>query len=58
MLVHRSDIRHLMHDASLREHRLTEGVRKLGDHLVYDQAPVTGESAVVPTLDLQEPKAG
>jgi uncharacterized protein (DUF488 family) len=57
MLVHGFGIRHVMHDASLREHRLTEGVRRLGDQVVYDQLPVTGESAIVPTLDFQDPKA-
>jgi len=58
MLVHGFDIRHVMHDASLRDHRLTEGVRKLGDQVVYDQLPVTGESAIVATLDLQDPQRG
>jgi uncharacterized protein (DUF488 family) len=38
-LVRKTDIRHLMHDATLREHRLTEGVRAAGDHIVYDQLP-------------------
>ena len=36
MLVHDFEIRHIMHNASLREHRLTEGVRSVGDHVVYD----------------------
>jgi len=57
-LVHGFDIRHVMHDASLREHRLTEGVHSLGDHVVYDQLPVPGESGIVPTRDLHDPKAG
>jgi uncharacterized protein (DUF488 family) len=57
MLVHGVNIGHVMHDASLRDHRLTEGVRKLGDHVVYDQLPVTVESGIVPTLDFQDPKA-
>ena len=57
-LVHGFDIRHVMHDASLREHRLTEGVHSLGDHVVYDQLPVLGESGTVPTRDLHDPKAG
>jgi uncharacterized protein (DUF488 family) len=57
VLVQGFDIRHVMHDASLLEHRLTEGVRTLGDHVVYDQPSVTGESTIVPTLDFQDPKA-
>ncbi len=31
-----SSVRHLGHDGRLSEHRLTEGVRRLGDQLVYD----------------------
>jgi uncharacterized protein (DUF488 family) len=42
-LVHGTEIRHLMHDATLREHRLTEGVRAAGDHIVYDQLPAALE---------------
>jgi len=57
VLVEGFDIRHVMHDASLREHRLTEGVRKLDDHVVYDQLSVSGESPAVPTLDFKDPQA-
>jgi uncharacterized protein (DUF488 family) len=57
-LVHGFDIRHLMHDASLREHRLTEGLRSLRDHVVYDQLPVTDDTGTVPARDFQDPKAG
>jgi uncharacterized protein (DUF488 family) len=57
MLVQDFDVRHIMHDASLREHRLTEGVRTLGDHVVYDQPPLTVESGIVPTRDFQNPNA-
>lgn len=35
-LVHGFDISHVMHDGSVREHRLTDGVRSLGDQVVYD----------------------
>jgi uncharacterized protein (DUF488 family) len=35
-LVRGADIRHLMHDGRLAEHRPTDGVRRDGDHLVYD----------------------
>lgn len=35
-LVRGVDVRHLMHDDRLAEHRPTEGVRRDGDHLVYD----------------------
>lgn len=42
-LVRDVEIRHLMHDASLHEHRLTEGVRAAGDHVVYNQLPATVE---------------
>jgi uncharacterized protein (DUF488 family) len=41
MLVQGVDVRHVMHDGSLREHRLTEGVRTLGRHVVYDQPPLS-----------------
>jgi uncharacterized protein (DUF488 family) len=44
MLVHDFKIRHIMHKASLREHRLTEGVRSVGDHVVYDQLSASVES--------------
>jgi hypothetical protein len=44
MLVHDFEIRHIMHNASLREHRLTEGVRSVGDHVVYDQLSASVES--------------
>ena len=36
-LVRGVEIQHLMHDALLRQHRLTEGVRVVADHIVYDQ---------------------
>jgi uncharacterized protein (DUF488 family) len=36
-LVRGVEIQHLMHDASLRQHRTTEGVRVVADHVVYDQ---------------------
>jgi uncharacterized protein (DUF488 family) len=35
-LVRDTDVRHLMHDGRLGEHRPTEGVRRDGDGLVYD----------------------
>jgi len=35
-LVRVADVRHLMHDGRLAEHRPTDGVRRDGDHLVYD----------------------
>jgi uncharacterized protein (DUF488 family) len=35
-LVRDTDVRHLMHDGRLAEHRPTEGVRRDGDLLVYD----------------------
>ena len=35
-LVRGADVRHLMHDGRLAEHRPTEGVRRVGDGLVYD----------------------
>jgi len=35
-LVRGADVRHLMHDGRLTEHHLTYGVRRDGDHLVYD----------------------
>jgi uncharacterized protein (DUF488 family) len=35
-LVRDADVRHLMHDGRLAEHRPTEGVRRDGDLLVYD----------------------
>jgi len=35
-LVRGADVRHLMHDGRLSEHHPTEGVRRDGDHLVYD----------------------
>jgi len=41
---HDFEIRHIMHNASLREHRLTEGVRSVGDHVVYDQLSASVES--------------
>jgi uncharacterized protein (DUF488 family) len=43
-LIRSVEIRHLMHDASLREHRLTEGVRAVGAHALYDQLPAAAES--------------
>jgi uncharacterized protein (DUF488 family) len=48
MLVYDVEIRHIMHDTALREHRLTEGVRSVGDHVLYDHLPSTTESYVVP----------
>jgi uncharacterized protein (DUF488 family) len=51
------DVCHIMHDGSLREHQLTDGVRTLGHHVVYDQPPLSVESGVVPTLDFEDPKA-
>lgn len=36
-LVRGVEIQHLMHDALLRQHRRTEGVRVVADHIVYDQ---------------------
>ena len=44
MLIDDVEIRHIMHDASLRAHRLTEGVRAVGDHTLYDQLTTTVES--------------
>lgn len=44
MLVDDFEIRHIMHDASLRAHHLTEGVRAGGDHILYDQLSTTVES--------------
>jgi uncharacterized protein (DUF488 family) len=38
-LVRDVEVRHLMHDASLCDHRLTQGVRAVDDHVVYDQPP-------------------
>jgi uncharacterized protein (DUF488 family) len=35
-LVRGTEVRHLINDGTLREHRLTEGVRAAGDHIVYD----------------------
>lgn len=35
-LVRGADVRHLMHDGRMAEHRPTDGVRRDGDHLVYD----------------------
>lgn len=35
-LVRGADVRHLMHDGRLAEHRPTDGVRREDDHLVYD----------------------
>jgi uncharacterized protein (DUF488 family) len=35
-LVRGADVRHLMHDGRLAEHRPTEGVRRDGTQLVYD----------------------
>ena len=49
MLVHDFEILHIMHDASLCEHRLTEGVRSIGDHVLYDESPSTAESHIVPS---------
>jgi uncharacterized protein (DUF488 family) len=40
-LVRGTEVRHLMHDGTLREHRLTEGVRAAGDFVVYDQSPAS-----------------
>jgi uncharacterized protein (DUF488 family) len=40
-LVRGTEVRHLMHDGTLREHRLTEGVRASGDFVVYDQVPAS-----------------
>jgi uncharacterized protein (DUF488 family) len=40
-LVRGTEVRHLMHDGTLREHRLTEGVRTAGDFVVYDQVPAS-----------------
>jgi uncharacterized protein (DUF488 family) len=42
-LVRGTEVRHLIHDGTLREHRLTEGVRAAGDHIVYDQLPAALE---------------
>lgn len=44
LLVHRVPVRHLMHDGRTPEHRPTEGVRRGGDGLVYDdgQEPLPG----------------
>ncbi len=36
VLVGKVDVRHLVHDGRLVEHRATEGVRVDGDHLAYD----------------------
>jgi uncharacterized protein (DUF488 family) len=55
VLVQGFDIHHVMHDA-LREHRLTEGVRKLHGHVVYDQPPFTVKRGVVPMPDFQDPR--
>ncbi|MBV9410938.1 MAG: DUF488 domain-containing protein [Acidimicrobiia bacterium] len=35
-LVREVDVRHLMHDGRIGEHHPTEGVRRDGDHLLYD----------------------
>jgi uncharacterized protein (DUF488 family) len=40
-LLHRVEVRHLMHDGSLRPHRPTEGVRVEGERLVYDGGQVS-----------------
>jgi uncharacterized protein (DUF488 family) len=42
-LIRGVEIYHLMHDASLRQHRLTEGVRVSADHVVYDQSQTADE---------------
>jgi hypothetical protein len=39
-LVRGVEVRHLMHDGRLAEHRPTEGVRREGDGLAYDVATV------------------
>jgi uncharacterized protein (DUF488 family) len=39
-LVRNTEVRHLLHDATLREHRLTDGVRAAGGAVVYDRLPV------------------
>lgn len=36
VLLHDTPVRHLGHDGRLSEHRLTDGVRRRGDRLVYD----------------------
>jgi uncharacterized protein (DUF488 family) len=36
VLLHDVPVRHLGHDGRLSEHRLTDGVRRSGDRLVYD----------------------
>jgi uncharacterized protein (DUF488 family) len=38
-LIRGIEIRHLMHDGTLREHRLTEGVRAAGQVVLYDMLP-------------------
>jgi uncharacterized protein (DUF488 family) len=40
-LVYAVEVRHLMHDGALREHRLTAEARVDGDVLVYDRPPPT-----------------
>lgn len=35
-LVGEATVRHLMHDGRLVPHRVTEGARRAGDHVVYD----------------------
>ncbi len=35
-LVGGATVRHLMHDGRLMPHRVTEGARRAGDHVVYD----------------------
>jgi uncharacterized protein (DUF488 family) len=35
------EVQHLMHDTSVSAHRLTEGVRFAGDHIIYDRPPAT-----------------
>ena len=40
-LVRDVEVRHLMHDASTHAHRLTDGVRFVDDHVVYDVPPAT-----------------
>jgi uncharacterized protein (DUF488 family) len=47
ILVHDLEIRHIMHDASVRVHRLTDGVRPVGDHVLYDQLRSPDESDIV-----------
>lgn len=59
VLLHDTEVRHLMHDGTLQPHRPTDGVRAAGDRLLYDGgAPSPGDQSAPSPGDTRAPSPG